>query len=129
MYMRLAVFRSVRQALRSSGSAGQGACRLLSVWKPPIAIEIALTAKMVSLCSLSQTICGYADTSEARTDPAPMLTSRAGIAQQTRVPDDAKRLTRALKKPDCDSCKSGPLISLPFSLREIERQSEESFQS
>jgi hypothetical protein len=63
---------------------------------PPMSIKPLLNANIASLCSLIHTIFGNTDTKEASVAPAPKLTRSAGMAQQMRVLELAKRLIKAL---------------------------------
>jgi hypothetical protein len=56
-------------------------------------INNAAIEKMISLCSLIQTICGKTVTNDASAAPAPRLTKSAGIAQQIKVLELANRLS------------------------------------
>jgi hypothetical protein len=92
---------------------GHGAERLRHCINPPNTIKPLLIKKTASLCSLIHTICGKTATKEAKAAPAPRLTKRAGSAQQIKVLELAKRLSKELKY---GAFKSGEPSSLIFCL-------------
>ena len=79
---------------------GQGAVRLRHCSTPPPSISTLAVPNTQSLCSLSHTICGTAATSPDSAAPAPSITSSAGRAQQTSVPELASSDSQA-RSADC----------------------------
>ena len=85
------------QACALAGSAGQGMFLARHCINADMAIIMAAKLKTHSLCFPSHVICGTASMRPAITAPAPMLTSRAGKAQQISVPVDVNNDKKAGK--------------------------------
>jgi len=92
------LIRRVREhALAFTGSAGQGAFLLRHCIKPDRAIIRPANKNTQILFFPSHVICGTVSIMPAITAPAPILTSKAGRAQQISVPVDVNREKKAGK--------------------------------
>ena len=83
------------QARAFAGSAGQGAVLARHCRKPDRAIITPANKNTQALFFPSHVICGTVSIIPAITAPAPMLTSKAGSAQQMSVPVEVKSEKKA----------------------------------
>jgi len=86
-------------AAASAGSIGQGSVRARHCIKPASASIAAASAKIVSLCSDNQTICGNTAITLDNAAPAPSVTSIAGNAQHSNVPLLVHNDSSAVRRP------------------------------
>jgi hypothetical protein len=90
--------RVLMQASRKTGSTGHGA-NLPRHCIYPLMVSITPAKVNTSILrSLIQTIFGKIEINVDKVAPAPKVTSRAGIAQQIRVLELAKRVTKLAQK-------------------------------
>jgi len=90
------IFRSFRQAFACSGSIGHGLFFPLYCKNPANKSNTPDTLKVHALYFENVTSQGAEETKPARDAPAPIVTSNAGRAQQSKVLDDANKLTKGV---------------------------------